>query len=101
VIVESQVGGDCHLAINGFIISIMRYNNMNSNLNFKLKQSVKLSDVTVSGQSKMAASKLSNIYLSLFTRYQRNFNGYTYVCEVQLSRKDSGMLHNQTERIRK
>jgi len=31
-----------------------------------------------------------NVYLSLYTRYQRNSNGYTYVFGVQLSYNDNG-----------
>jgi len=53
----------------------------------------KLSDVTGSGNSKMAATKLPEciyISISLYPRNQRNFNGYTYVFGVKLSNKESG-----------
>jgi len=42
-----------------------------------------------------------NIYLSLYTRYQRNSNGYTYVFGIQLSNEDGQMLYDQTRRNRK
>ena len=41
------------------------------------------------GKSKMAALNLKYLYLSLYTRWQRNSNDYTYVFGVQLSNGSS------------
>jgi len=38
------------------------------------------------------------VYLSLYTRLHRNFNGHTYVIGVQLSNKDSDNVVRSTEK---
>ena len=53
---------------------------------------MKLLDATGNGTSKMAASKLefAYLYLSFYTRQQRNSNGNTYFFGVQQSHGGSG-----------